>query len=1030
MAATTKIVALPVAAKVATQPLPKYKDDGILPLDNANATSSIVAPSESTTQQMGVAPEPPCYGGAWTVTEGDDLEYDYARVKRRRVSVEPSPSPLQTTNEASMSQPSWHDQLQEAASILLEPAQETLMGEQPLCQNPKNNEEGDLQSDREASRSAHYSQPTLKTSSTTLQTGPAEAFVHHLPQTDGPMDDPPLKRTKASTLARQKTLQSNGKLEFSSTISPRRSPRSARFQQSAGGNAPNRPSGSFKKVEMKNGRFVSSLRVALSYTSPRSGATIDEILSGRPPNGNTDLPIAEAPVRPSKVAPSRATHPFFRTKGALEPHSRPSGLGSAPPSVIITTDEETSKKQNPKPAKPWKDIVSGFGKPGQQIIASQSTIWPPLLLQHVRPSEERRPPASIQASTPRRASKLKENNFHLQTNEDILSNFSRSLYPEAGRSTPRTPGRIVMSGTALSEKVGTVLEMNNATHSTLGASLEARIMSTPSCFDRGMAAGPHMWVHEYAPTCSENVLESQTKVLHDWLSKLQVHQVQSGKLHKTKAPTPKKQRRKGKSDEMDDFIAHSDDEDPQLTASGKNAILLTGPPGSGKTAAVFAVAEQLGFEVFEIHPGMRRSGRDIQEKIGDVTQNHLVHPPNSLSRESSASIDERSLLTQGPLPANQKILAGVMKSKHQKLLHVEEQNDSKLSTTNSQKQSLILFEEVENLFEDDKGFWNQIQHLNRTSKRPLIMTCNDIDSIPFDDLDLFAVLHYKPPDLDVAIQHLARIAAAEGHLLSKAALRSLFLTKGQDLRSCITELNLWCQMTVGSRQGGLDWMLPFDKSGRLHADGSVTRIVSQDTYTSGLDLLPEHFADTEDLIRFAQDTLGISPSEWVTDDVCEVVAFTTPLQALTDMLTIFEVKSALDLFDETTSPIFAATMTRLPTQAAARCLDQRDEVVRLYLNTLTSTQLTRTSIASAFEPLLEESRISLPTAPGRKAASLDNPSSKSIITDIGPYVRSIVSHDKRLEQLRHELHLSSQQGHGPNKRQRQTRAARAAMEGG
>jgi DNA polymerase III delta prime subunit len=522
--------------------------------------------------------------------------------------------------------------------------------------------------------------------------------------------------------------------------------------------------------------------------------------------------------------------------------------------------------------------------------------------------------------------------------------------------------------------------------------------------------------------------------LHDWLSNLQVHQVQSGKSQKGKPPTPKKLRRKRKSDEMDDFIEDSDGDSARSTVNGKNAILLVGPPGSGKTASVFAVARQLGFEVFEIHPGMRRSARDIQDKVGDMTQNHLVQQSSSLSRESSASIGDETLLTHGHLPANQKTMAAFMnsgaarKGKQQKLAEPKESKDPRAK---SQKQSLILFEEVDILFEEDKGFWSHVIWLIKTSKRPVILTCNDTESVPLDELDLFTLLRYDRPEIDLAVQHLGHVAAAEGHLLSKEALKSLYLAKGQDLRAAITELNLWCQMTVGSQQGGLDWMLSYRDKQESNFDDSITRIVSQDTYISGLDLLPEQFEDTEDLIRFAQASLDISPLDWVEDDVHSITAETTPAQMLTVMTTLSDAKSAMDLFDDpTAASILAGAMKGASLSSRDTLPAPRDEVVRLYLNKLHSSNasLTPATISATLSPLLEESRIGLPTGLGRKSPSLDNPSALSVVTEVAPYIRSIVSHDQHLERLRNAMHNVSQTG--STKRQRRTRASRAAMEGG
>ncbi|TMS14725.1 ATPase family AAA domain-containing protein 5 [Larimichthys crocea] len=77
-----------------------------------------------------------------------------------------------------------------------------------------------------------------------------------------------------------------------------------------------------------------------------------------------------------------------------------------------------------------------------------------------------------------------------------------------------------------------------------------------------------------------------------------------------------------------------------------NTVLITGPTGVGKTAAVYACAQELGFKVFEVNASSQRSGRLILSQLKEATQSHQVdsqgvnaHKPtyfNSYGTSSSA----------------------------------------------------------------------------------------------------------------------------------------------------------------------------------------------------------------------------------------------------------------------------------------------------------------------------------------------------------------------------------------------------------
>ncbi|TIC01775.1 hypothetical protein E3Q17_01655 [Wallemia mellicola] len=142
-----------------------------------------------------------------------------------------------------------------------------------------------------------------------------------------------------------------------------------------------------------------------------------------------------------------------------------------------------------------------------------------------------------------------------------------------------------------------------------------------------------------------------------------------------------------------------------------NCIILKGPPGSGKSASVYACAEELGWEVFEVFPGIsKRGGKEVLNLVGAVGQNHII-------------------------------------GKGKKSM-IEQQREK------THKQSVILLEEVDVLFEEDKGFWPAIQALTQYSKRPVILTCNDDSTIPVNTLVLQTTLQYKCPKYDTVRKYL------------------------------------------------------------------------------------------------------------------------------------------------------------------------------------------------------------------------------------------------------------------------------------
>jgi DNA polymerase III delta prime subunit len=440
--------------------------------------------------------------------------------------------------------------------------------------------------------------------------------------------------------------------------------------------------------------------------------------------------------------------------------------------------------------------------------------------------------------------------------------------------------------------------------SRLYKSLETQL----SAFDRSQCESS-AWIQKYAPVTAAQVLQQgkEALLLSNWLRALRVESVGSGSTESDKGKgKPKKKRKKNK---LEGFVIDSEEEEAEMdeisdndgdwtalpgsalikksvmrtvNVTGKgnknqgrltNTIILSGPHGSGKTAAVYAAAKELDFEIFEINSGTRRSGKDILEKVGDMTRNHLVQH----NRAESIAIDPEEVANdissgkQGMMTSFFKPKTTTQPTTQPVVNHLGQNVEKEAKApSKSQKQSLILLEEVDVLFEEDKQFWTTLTSLIAQSKRPFIMTCNDESLVPIDALNLHGIFRFSPAPSGPAVDLCLLIAANEGHALQRSAVEALYSSRNNDLRATITELNYWCQIGVGDRKGGFDWFyLRWPKGSDLDENGDVVRVISEDTYQRGLGwvsrdpiVATKGLIAEEEAMDQAWDFWGVDMGDW------------------------------------------------------------------------------------------------------------------------------------------------------------------------
>ncbi|NXX38665.1 ATAD5 protein, partial [Tricholaema leucomelas] len=347
-----------------------------------------------------------------------------------------------------------------------------------------------------------------------------------------------------------------------------------------------------------------------------------------------------------------------------------------------------------------------------------------------------------------------------------------------------------------------------------------------------------LWTEKYQPQESSELVGNKKEIerLHSWL-----------KEWKKRADWEEKRNQKGEKedkehqDSLDSLDFKDSKSDIEEETGLCNTVLITGPPGVGKTAAVYACAQELGFKIFEVNASCQRSGRQILSQLKEATQSHQVdkkgvnaHKPcffNSCSTAKSPkkiyspkkivsprkppqspkgagikrSLAPKTLANYFKISSKRKDNGGAEKNKGNTQNSHEEKKDAQIKSNKEVEggepnrksaTSLILFEEVDIIFDEDAGFLSAVKTFMATAKRPVILTTSDpMFSLMFDGC--FEEINFKTPSLMNAASYLQVLCLAENLRTDVKDLAALLATNNCDIRQSVLYLQFWIRSGGG-----------------------------------------------------------------------------------------------------------------------------------------------------------------------------------------------------------------------------------------
>uniref|UniRef100_A0AAY5EXQ5 ATPase family AAA domain containing 5b n=1 Tax=Electrophorus electricus TaxID=8005 RepID=A0AAY5EXQ5_ELEEL len=330
-----------------------------------------------------------------------------------------------------------------------------------------------------------------------------------------------------------------------------------------------------------------------------------------------------------------------------------------------------------------------------------------------------------------------------------------------------------------------------------------------------------LWTEKYQPLRSREVMGNTASVrkLHGWLKEWKIRADVEGRKK-----TQEDRRMKAESSLWDCGDFEGEQGSVEKSQELCSTTLIQGPTGVGKTAAVYACARELGFQVFEVNSSSLRSGQIILSQLTEATQSHQVGEPRCPTLPPPFCDGHKAITVRLPATAREArhvISPRVTLARSFKQSTEHPQNAQGMSTkywptldfiskgsfnltvgafsfhrTGKYLKVLTAALQVDLIFDTDVGFLTAIKTLMLTTKRPVILTTSDpLFSQTFNGR--FVELSFKSPPISIG-SYLQCLCVVENVQPDPEYISFLLAENKGDIRRSILALELWARSGGGS----------------------------------------------------------------------------------------------------------------------------------------------------------------------------------------------------------------------------------------